>query len=224
MSQPKLPAFQRVAPDEWKLSSQMSARRLDLLANGPGYCEIIDQVIQSATRVTYRRERLKADKRFSRLVATLSCESPVPVDLFHSSSAGYRAQYYVTPDLGERANSYAVAALSALIATEMRASPKRSCSSEWAGLSIHAPDAKVWIHQGRWLRTLAGNLRQLQVERWRGLPASASEQQRRAIYSQLTPWFENRIDFKGGFVSLDGELFGTLKPARSMQIFERGFT
>ncbi len=56
------------------------------------------------------------------------------------------------------------------------------------------------------------------------LPTLTEKEQKRAGYSQLTPWLENRIDFKGGFVSLGGELFGTLKPNRAQHIHENGFT
>lgn len=224
MAQSKTPEFHRVGTDEWRLADSVGPRRLDHLTDGPGYCEIIDQVAKSIVSLVYRREILKEDKRFSRLVATLSCASPIPVDLFHNSAAGYRAQYYIKPELGESANCYAAAKLAGIIAAKMRINRRRGYPLKWSDLSIHDSGAKVWIHQGRWLRAPDAKFKQLQVDRWRVLPTLTPEERKRARYSQLTPWIENRIDFKGVFVSRDGELFGTLKPNRAMHIHKHGFT
>jgi hypothetical protein len=223
MSQSQQTAFQRVAAGDWNLAVS-DAKRLEYLLRGPDYADIIGQVFRSVTTVTYKRERLRKDHRFFRLTATLTCSSPIPVDLFHNSAAGYRAQYYLAPGLGDSANAFAVAILSRLIVAELRTHPKRSCPPTWANASIGDSDAKVWIHQGHWLRAPDRACKQLHVVRWREQPLSTGEDRKRARYSQLTPCSEDRIDFKGGFVSRDGALFGTLKPSRAPHIHENGFT
>ncbi len=127
MPQSKLPEFQCVDAIEWKLDDSMSAERLGHLANGLDYREIMEEICRSVASLTFKRERLKGDRRYFRLVATLSCSSPHPVDLFHNSAAGYRAQYYIGQELGDCANSYAVAMISPLVYAAMRFNPKRSC-------------------------------------------------------------------------------------------------
>lgn len=224
MTQSENFAFKRVSTYDWKIAASADAKRVWHLLNAPDYVDIVSEVVRSVSSLVYKRETLKEDRAYSRLVATLSCSSALPVDLFHNSAAGYRAQYYIAPELGDQANRHAVAAVGRLIAEEMQVRHKRGCSTAWATASIQYSDAKVWIHQGRRLRAPDVALKQLHVDRWRVQPLLSDQERKRARYSQLTPSSENRIDFKDGFVSLDGEPFGTLKPCRAMHMHANGFT
>lgn len=72
MPQSQQPAFQRVERYEWKLAASVGAERLEHLVNGPEYPEIIEQALRTVSSITYKRERLKKDGHYFRLVATLS--------------------------------------------------------------------------------------------------------------------------------------------------------
>lgn len=144
------------------------------------------------------------------------------VDLFHNSAAGYRAQYYHDPGNGEAANSYAVHQMVPRILQLLKGAEKGTCKPAWVQQSLLHPDAKLWIHQGPWLRHPRLIDKNLLVKRW--LAYAWSELHKRN-WARLTPEDEPRIDLKGGPATLDGHSYeGRLKPGRSEQISRGGFT
>jgi hypothetical protein len=201
----------------------MPKERRRSLLGGLGYEQIISEIAASAQLLTYRRERCRTDHKYFRLNATLGCCSR-HVDLFHNSSAGYRAQYLLSIPEGERANCYAVSQIGGRVCPLIRSSLKRTCPDAWVKATVEDSAAKIWIHQGRWLRGQARADRMLSVERWREDCAPDADTKKKARWSQLTPEFEDRIDLKGGFVTMEGESLGSLKPARSKNINRHGFT
>jgi len=216
--------FGRVSLDEWRLSGAMPPQRRYYLLQGPNYEEIIRQIADTIQVVDYRRERCCDNHDYFRLHATLRCLRSVYIDLFHSSSAGYRAQYYIAPAMGETANRYAVNCIGPRVYDFAKLHPKRTCPVSWIRATVEDEDAKVWIHQGQWLRAPLPADRLLSVERWQADEASDKATRKRARWSQLTPASEDRIDLKGGFVTLDGRSLKTLKPSRSININQHGFT
>jgi len=193
----------------------MPPERRTHLLQGPNYEQIIRDLADTVHVVKYRRERCCGNRDYFRLNATLKCFSPVHVDLFHSSAAGYRAQYYIAPAMGEAANRFAVECIGRSVWEFAKLHPKRSCPVSWMRATVEDEDAKVWIHQGQWLRAPSLAKRLLRVERWQEHASSDKCTRKRARWSQLTPADEDRIDLKGGFVTLEGEPLGSLKPTRS---------
>ena len=216
--------FQHVSPEDWLISSTADALRTKSLLCSPSFNSIVSLILSSIVSVKFARQRCKGDQNYFRIVATIECSSFAVVDMFHNSSSGYRAQYFLSTELGDFANRYIVQKIGERLHSELISTPKRSCSSAWADASIQDPDAKVWIHQGRWLRYQSNADKLLHVDRWRTDHAKDQKSIKRARYSQLAPASEKYIDFKGGFVSLDGRSLGTLKPDRALHIHRNGFT
>jgi hypothetical protein len=91
--------------------------------------------------------------------------------------------------------------------------------------SLLAPTAKIWIHQGAWLRANARRERRLFVKRWVKAQADRDKERRKkARWAMLTPSSEVCLELKGGFVSLSGMPVGSLKESRSRDLHELGFT
>ncbi len=218
------PKFAEIPPDNWTFSADASATVRAALLNAPAYPDIVEQIAEMASLVSFKRERSKRDPDYFRLSATLRCRSPSPVTLFHSAATGYRAQYFSDIGLGERANRYAVEVLGGVLLGLIGLSPKRTCTEPWLDRTLADSDAKVWIHQGTWLRSPRPPDKLLRIERWTIEAAQDRASRKRARYAQLVPRDEDRIDFKGGFVRLDGTSLGTYKPDRSNHIHEQGFT
>jgi hypothetical protein len=147
------------------------------------------------------------------------------VDLFHNGPAGYRAQYYKSESNGDRANRYLLDHLLARVIQLVTAQHKRTCPPNWVKKSLEDGDAKVWIHQGPWIRHSRAVDRYLVVTRWVKAQQSTDKKRRKkARYAGLIPRSEDKIDLKGGFLTLSGKPLGTLKPGRARDLHQLGFT
>jgi len=227
MSQPFqiLRGFSRASAKMWRVSEQAPSDQRSLLVNGPDFAEIVRSIKDSVFEpITYRREQSKEHRGYYRLCATLTCRSALPIALFHSAATGYRAQYFLDPRLGEQANRFAAAEIGAVVMGQIASAPKRTCADPWLQATVGDDEAKVWIHQGRWLRSPKRSDKLLHVTRWAVDHAQDLYSRKRRRYAQLVPWTENRLEFKGGFATLDGRPLGTLKPDRTRHLHEEGFT
>jgi hypothetical protein len=177
-----------------------------------------------AVVIAHRREKAKRRRKYFRANIELRCRRET-ISLFHSSRSGYRAQFYSSAHRGEAANQFAVSALVPKIKRMLEGSEKRGCTWSWIERSLRDPSAKLWIHQGSWLRANARKDRNLYVKRWHDAQTSRIEKRRKkARWSALTPLHETVLELKGGFVSLAGARLGTLKEGRSRDLHEFGFT
>jgi hypothetical protein len=191
-----------------------SARRRLLLA-GPSFKGIVCQIRDSASIASVRRERVRSHPSFYRPVIVLKLP-PTLVDLFHNFAAGYRAQYYCGVRMGEWANTYAVRTVAVRVRQLVDRFGKRTCPSWWVARSLMNSEAKLWIHQGAWLRHAKRSDRLLRVQRW--LCDTRP-------WAALTPHEESRLVVKGAPLTLRGTpLARSLKPSRAAEIHERGFT
>lgn len=216
--------FGRVSDCEWKLSSSMGKTRRERLYASDCYEVLLEKLLEEALVVGVKREWAHQQRVYRRVVLTLKVE-PVDLDLFYNSPSGYRAQYYLSTEIGARANRYAIDKLSAVLHVKAAHIKKRGLNWEWAKQSLMNNDAKLWPHQGLWLYRARLNDRNLVVDRWVNTKSENEEERRKgAIWSTLTPNDESLLVFKGGFISPDGEPFGTFKPSRSLNIHELGFT
>ena len=218
-------SFATISSATWRLNRNVPAKRRDLLQKCPSYENIVETAVEEAHLLLHKRERAKSNTKFFRAVVILQV-GPETVDLFHSSASGYRAQYYASVGLGERANVYALKHLVPRILDMLKTREKRTCPRRWLEMSLSSKDAKVWIHQGRWIRHAKATDRVLNVERWVHEQVCCPDPDRRkkARYAALAPSAEWRIDIKGAFFTLAGEPLGTLKPTRAWDIHDLGFT
>jgi hypothetical protein len=150
--------------------------------------------------------------------------SAAAIDLFHSAPAGYRAQYFQSEAHGEAANA---AALSVLAQALDRTIPhaKSNWLRRWAAVSFSASHAKVWIHQGLWIRHRTLSDRCLSVSRWATeQQAIGSRERKLCLWASLCPTRETRLVVKGGYLLPDGRPGGDSKPGRSRELHRYGFT
>lgn len=211
----------RISPKEWCLGDAIRGRRRQQLLYGPGFASIVGHIAKQATILTHKRTRIKKYPGYYRVDITLLLDGKT-VDLFHNSSAGYRAQYYRSAMVGKLANDYALSKLMPRVVKLLANVHKETCPLWWVKKSLQGPEAKLWIHQGKWLRSPKKSDRGLMVNRW--LKPNSTKVKRR-LWATLTPATEVRIDLKGTPLTLTGKpLRDRLKKRRSLDIHKTGYT
>ena len=216
-------AFASVAKDEWALAAHTPNRCRALLHQASTFESVVRQLCASIRVVQVRRNRAKTAAGYFRAsvrvrVLRRSCT------VFHSARSGYRAQYYDSVANGERANAFAVSALVAAIRAQL--TDTRLMTKDWMERSLLGRHAKVWVHQGHWLRQSRRRDQLLLVRRWtRELDSEDKKRRKLARWARLVPHQETAIDIKGAFLTMDGKsLTSNSKPARGSQIHDLGFT
>ena len=210
--------FVHVSGRIWQLTGDLSQ------LPSPGYERIIRRVAREADIAAHHRERGKRKANCFRACVKLKCRAET-ISLFHNSRSAYRAQYYSSVAGGEQANRFALAVLVPRVGELLRGKEKRGCSWSWMEKSLLDPTAKIWIHQGPWLRANAQRDQSLFVKRWLRAQADKHKGRRKkARWAMLTPSSEVCLELKGGFVSLSGMPVASFKETRSRDLHELGFT
>lgn len=215
--------FVRISEEEWCLTRGIDQRRRQRLLRDTTFEGIVDRITENATISFHKRERFDSQQIY-RVLITLEMDAAI-VDLFYNSVSGYRAQYYYSVENGERANDYAVKRLTPRIKELLTEKEKSTCPWWWVERSLLSPGAKLWIHQGRWLRIAKRADRNIcaWMNRQGSCPATSGE--RKLIWGSLSPKDETRIDVKGVFLTLTGTPKNKrLKPRRGKDIHDFGFT
>jgi hypothetical protein len=216
--------FARISLSEWCLDECLVKDRKDKLCHCISFEQIIARVAREAIVHNHMRNRACSHPQYFRALVTLKV-GPSTVDLFHNSASGYRAQYYRSIDSGRCANWYALKNLLPRLKESLMGHEKRTCPWWWIEKSLLDPEAKLWIHQGRWLRYARSADRHLYVPRWViQQNCQSKERRKKALWATLTPDSETCIELKGGYLTLEGKRLGKLKPARAKDIHELGFT
>ena len=213
------------APDtKWHLTQNVGAARKRRLLE-TSFANIVQQITKQARLHGYGRQKSKVypDSKRVRIKLVLP---PQTVDLFHNGAGGYRAQYYLGIQQGEAANRYIIDCLLEKLKWMCSDQPKRGCCWEFIEASLRDPDAKVWVHQGLWMRHKRIDDRNLVVEAWlRNGNTLNLRKKAIPIWAQLTPDGETRLDLKGGCVNDKFHSIGVqLKPFRSKELHELGYT
>ena len=213
--------FVRIRRQDWRLAGHTSADQRDRLLAATTF-EAIVAIIAREARVTACGCEPKDDEpTYHRAVVTLELPSTL-VDVFHSGCAGIRAQYYRSPDFGDRAKRYAIARLMSVIERALRTSE----DWPWIKESLTHHDAKVWVHEGTWFRQRQKGERRLRVARWiKARPSGSRRERRKRRWAMLTPTTETRLEVKGAFLDDQSVWFGrSSKPRRAREIHENGYT
>lgn len=216
--------FYSAPENEWVLSDALRNHGRSYLWDGQDFGQITERIASEAAIDTVSREFLKkSDKglhrQYRRAKIILRLSKPA-VDLLHNSKNGYRAQYYHSVDNGERANRHLLDKLLPLVVKQKNA--------DWLQASLKHKDAKIWIHEGRWLRPPGGMKihRNLNVARW------LNEKEKWARWSKLTP-LEEYIELKGAYLDNAGNPASEglledcrVKPrtVRSERLYKYGYT
>lgn len=215
----------RVEPGEWVLSQGVGGARLRRLLCAPEFPKVVRRLLSGARVQGVVRERLGSARDCARVVVCLAVGREI-LDLFHNSSSGYRAQYYRGPACGDAANDFVLEMLGAQVPALLRSLPGWEAAIEWAQASMRAPGAKVWIHQGLWLRHAKREDRVLRVPRWQTPRSECPRCCKLAQWGMLAPapMGVGLLELKGGFLDKDGRAVGTKKPQRALELHSLGFT
>ena len=220
--------FACAARKEWLLAPQINGGRRHRLLQGITFDEIVRR-ISSDMSIAHKREQPKKYPGCHRIVISLTLD-PKTVDLFHNSRCGYRAQYYQSIKAGDYANQWAVQQLISPLKELLNAHPIRTCQWDWVEKSLTDSGAKLWVHQGRWIRDKKLTDRNLCVKRWME-PINFDDQEikdeleKKQLFSRLTPAHEYRVVIKGGWLHPTGKIpEQLLKPRRSRDLHILGFT
>ncbi|MBM4128141.1 MAG: hypothetical protein FJ247_12460 [Nitrospira sp.] len=123
----------RISSKEWCLGETIHGRRRQQLLNGPGFANIVAYIAKQATILTHKRTKIRDYPGYYRVDITLQLDTKI-VDLFHNSSAGYRAQYYCSAMVGKLANDYALSKLAPRVIKLLGDVHKQTCPLEVAPL------------------------------------------------------------------------------------------
>lgn len=214
-------SFIQVSSREWLLGPGIGRRRRRRLLRGTTFSSLVRRIVGGFAILSHKRAGLRDYAGYYRAEVTLEVDAAL-VDLFHNSAAGYRAQYYHSIKTGESANEYAVRQLVPRVRQLLDGVRKRTCPAGWVERSLLHREAKLWIHQGPWLRHPKKSDAQLGVRRWLAYKWNEKHKQ---LWPRLTPGNETRVDLKGAPLTLEGiPLMKSAKPNRARQIFESGYT
>ena len=216
--------FGIVPAREWKLKEAVGACRRTRLLETP-FDSIVQQIADEAVLTEYRWCEIEKLRNAKRIWIRLALP-PQTVDLFHNGAGGYRAQFYLSVEQGEAANACVINSLLRRARILCAAQPNLSCRWESLEASLCHRDAKIWIHEGAWLSDNKPCVRNLIVDRWERNSYKITLAYRfEPCWAKLTPDSEIHLELKGGcvdqaFRSIDV----SLKPSRSRELYEHGYT
>jgi hypothetical protein len=215
--------FVLIEPSIWRLSNRLDAGRKSRLLAIP-FLEIVDRLVASVRWTRCHPQPLRTRDGYTR--AELELKFPTDLaDLFHNGAGGYRAQYYEDMELGERANRHAIEALFAKLKQLPIPKGEHDCEWDFIEVSLSDPDAKIWIsEEGPWYWNTSEEAQNLSVSRWLQNAPRIADRTFERWHPGLTPDDEPRLEIKGG--ALDDKLVGgiVLKPFRSEDVHDLGFT
>jgi hypothetical protein len=218
--------FACVPESEWLLSARINHDSRQKLLENITFEAIVDRIATTAELTYHKRARARdVAQAYYRVAVTLGVDAET-VSLFHNSRCGYRAQYYTSRAIGERANRYAIVQIIPRLKSLLDGKAKRTCPWNWTERSLLDPHAKVWIHQGKWAYYQRIKDRNVCVERWKaGLRHESCCKRNKAVLGSLCPLDETGIDLLGGFIDIGGNSLGRgLKLCRGQDIRDFGFT
>lgn len=217
--------FAYVPENEWVISDAVKGQRRNNLLSSIDYKTIINRIITNIVEVScLSPEKCRGMPDYKRARVKLITDKAI-IDLFHNSNSGYRAQYYVSPASGDKANQYALEKIVPLVLKELA----KKKDFQWLQESLLGEDSKIWIHQGIWLRFRRKIDRNLLVPRWDRRSSKDKKERKLSVWSMLTPNEEKHLIVKGTWLNPQGNpMPEKYKPKsikeRSCHIHYTGFT
>jgi hypothetical protein len=134
--------------DDWAFRDDFYDDRGDQLMNdAPDYRDIVERIRielgQCSATVRQSRDLPLKPRRveFSFVVLPVTC------DAFFNGPTGYRAQYYIDPDLGQAANGYTIETLHAKLEHAFLAGQLPDIARDEMVYGLRAASAKIWIEE-----------------------------------------------------------------------------
>jgi hypothetical protein len=219
------PKFHRATSDVWCLDSSLPTARRRRLLSSPSFESIVASLRDSLSVEQVKCDPAKSGEKANRIIVKLRTNSKA-IDLFHNSVSGYRAQYLKDAELGEAANRFALDELWPHVLPLILSRGRNRIPTVTLEQSLLHPWAKLWIHQGLWLRYARREHRVLRVAPWQSQLSSQVKRSRKLTrWGCLAPEFESAFVIKGGFVYPNGlPRLGTPPKDRAADLHSCGFT
>ena len=218
--------------EDWAFGKRISLDRRNRLTRIADFDEVISAILKQAEVTGYVVEwggkSILQGCRRSELQIVVSLET---CDAFFNSPRGYRAQYYIAPNLGASQNSTLIQLLLPRLLKYAQGNPDPKMTLEDVKKSLLLPQSKIWIKEEN-DEALYGNelTVDLIVERWvthaqiAWNESSFNEQRHKAVRGVLAP-IHTVLEIKGGWVAGDGnERIDPEKIRRAEDISEYGFS
>lgn len=218
----KMSKFGCASEGEWVLGSAIDGTRRIRLLHPPPFENIVTELLDSTQIEKIRRQNAPDSQPGYRCTVVLEAD-PKMLDTFFNSASGYRAQYLLDPEQGNRANRYL---LDRALPKILRALNGRRADPKFVEDSLSHSWAKVWIHQGLWLRRARREQRVILVPTWQQ-EFTSQDKKRRTLsrWGALAPDNESRMLLKGGYILSSKELrVGKPLSKRACELHDLGFT
>lgn len=215
--------FARVSEADWVIAGSIGSGRISRLRHAENFEAVVLRIMRGARVERLRREPAREDHSAFRLIVYIRVKAQI-LDQFFNSPVGYRAQYFASCILGERANRFVINELFSKVLVEGKRG--KGLKEDFIRESLKHRACKVWLHQGRWLRQAKREDRVLLVPRWQAECVSGDKaRQKLARWGSLAPAHETQLLVKGGFVGSNSRVNIHKSPmTRSRELHELGFT
>lgn len=218
--------------EDWRFGDRVSSERRNRLMQVAEFDEVISAILLDMEVTGYsvgwgNKLILKGCRR-AELEIVISFDT---CDTFFNSPAGYRAQYYITPDLGNSQNARLIKSLLPKFLAYAEAHPKPGMILEDVEKSILLRQSKIWIREEDDEALFGDELTvDLIVDRWvheariAWAECSANEQRHKAVRGVLAS-AGTVLEVKGGWMTRDGEeRLDPDKICRAEDISQYGFS
>lgn len=215
-----------VRADEWVLAHEILEDQRLILSNPLSAGDLIEKIACAARQASHEDEFFlcwEASTKHpgqARVSGVFRCPEDV-FDQFFNGRTGYRAQYYLGPDVGEAYNRKVLDRLEPIVRCVCVKTTTRLVPAVADRESLRAPGAKVWFRERRDHYLGDSLIRPARwVEHWE---ARSKEFPMGLIPAPREfPW----VEVKGGWVhASDGyPPAGTMKPDRAISLHNSGWT
>jgi hypothetical protein len=218
--------------EDWKFGSRVSSDRINRLTVIRDFDEVTSTILKemevAGYTVGWGNKPILQGCRRTELKIVVSCDT---CDAFFNSPAGYRAQYYIAPNLGISQNASLILLLLPRLLDYTKTHPEPKMTLEEVKMSLLLPQAKIWIREVNDDVLFGDELTvDLFVDRWVTQAKIAwnesgdNEQRHKAGRGVLAP-VDTILEIKGGWITPDGgERIDPEKIRRPEDISEYGFS
>jgi hypothetical protein len=220
--------FVTLPADVWVLSDSIAPERRAILSAPPSFVETVAALrkhasIHSCKRARPNRSRTPWPKRV--VVVLAFPEGEQWVDVFHNSASGVRAQCLHNVGLGREALAYARDVLRSRAIELLGNRSLTRALRDFAHISLCNDSAKVWIHQGLWVRHARAEARDLRIATWVNCTPKSKHEADLLRYGSKAPERPALIDVLGGLYDESGAAMSGKPPLhRPDQVNRFGFT
>jgi hypothetical protein len=136
--------------EEWKFrTDKVSDQRLRSLKQDLSFSAIAERVVAEMTNVEFKPEagdREAKGRRRARFYFRVGADT---LDLFFNGAQGYRAQYYLDPELGIKCNRRVLDTVTDKLVEAVRNTSQDLMTMKEVQKSLESESAKIWIDEDK---------------------------------------------------------------------------